>query len=63
MCKSRLIQAGGDLALETEALIEMVVDFTGGGQGRGMMALEMVGTRGCKVGLSPVLCPSKKNLH
>ena len=56
-------KAGGDPELETEALIEMVVDFTGEGQGRGMMALEMVGTQGCKAGPSPVLCPSKKNLH
>lgn len=43
-------KAGGDPELETEALIEMMVDFTGGGQGRGMMALEMVRTRGCKAG-------------
>lgn len=27
-------KAGGDPELETEALIEMMVDFTGGGQGR-----------------------------
>jgi len=56
------LEAGGDPELETEGLIEMVVDFSGGKQGRGMMASEVIGTRSCKAGPS-VLYPSKKNLH
>ena len=53
----------GDLGLETEVLIEMVIDFTKGKRGRGVMTSGLIGTQGCKGGSSPVLCPQKKNLH
>ena len=56
------MEAGGDPELETEGLIEMVVDFTGGKQSSGVMASEMIGTRSCEAAPS-ILHPSKKNLH